>query len=181
MRNPLMSLQRNTSKEEITHPVPEEPVLEEYAGVNHPYRGIEEHGVPDVVQAYTSPRSTVERGTNMVSEPLPPEPNPVPVRIVQSGGRERRMSRFYREFATAIRPRSVVGADEQRTKVTVKNLGAEDVYIGHDSGSATAMMGWPLAQNGTIESSTQDELWAMSSHATDDMQLSVHVEYSVNL
>jgi hypothetical protein len=178
MPNPLIrSIPLNTSKEPQRQGI--EPVPEEYEGDNNPYRGIETHGVEPTVE----PREVPGHGQGrMVTYEAPePEPEPIPVVIRQMGGRELRRSRVYRAYATASAPAQIVGRDDNRSKVKIKNLGASDVYIGDSSTTANAMHSWPLAQGEDYESNTQDTLYAMSSHASDSMQVSVMIEYSVEL
>lgn len=158
-------------------PIP--PVPESHEGYNIPYRGTELHGVapdtePRPVPGHASGRDVV------YDEPLP-DPDPIPVVIVNTGSRELRRSRIYQSSANVGAPTQIVGRDERRIIAKVKNLGASDVYIGHDDNVANANHGWPLAQNEVYESETQDTLYAWSSHATDVMPVAVTVIYAAEL
>lgn len=156
-----------------------EPTPESYEGYNNPYRGTEMHGVeptddPRPVPGYGSGR-TVEY------DPPLPEPEPIPVVVVHTGARELRRSRIYQSSANVGAPTQIVGRDESRILVKLKNLGASVVWIGHDDNIANAQHGWPLAENETYESPTQDTLYALSSHVSDPMNVSVTVVYGAEL
>lgn len=158
-------------------PVP--PIPEAYEGDNNPYRGTEAHGVAPTVE----PRPVPGHASGRVVEfdPPLPEPEPIPVVVVNTGARELRRSRFYQPRANILNPTQLVGRDEQRITVKVKNLGATTIYISDDASTANAQHGWPLAQNEVFEQDTQDELWALSTHATDPMPVAVTVLYAVEL
>lgn len=178
MPSPFTRLQAVTSKRP---PKPQaiEPVPERYAGENNPYRGTEAHGIVDDTEPL-EPMDYAEGRPAVYDEPIE-EPEPVPVMVVNRAGRERRRCRNFRAYATVGLSAQIVGQDESRTKVRIKNLGASDIYIGENAQSSDAISGWTLAQNEVYESFTQEELYARSSHATDSMQVSVHVEYAVSL
>lgn len=153
-----------------------EPILETYAGTNNAYRGIEQHGVPFAPSEW--PGRPGYGAVNVEWSEAPKPVDAVPVRIV--GGEdssERRSVRLSRSIATAggIGSR-VVGGMASRTKLKVKNTSAEVAYIGHEQSSLTSV-GWPLAQNETFETNSQDELWACTAHATNTAELAVMTEY----
>jgi hypothetical protein len=180
MPNPFVRLPGNLSREQDADKGAIVPVPEEYEGFNLPYRGIETHGVepnaePREFQGYAEGRE-VE-----YESPQPPT-DVVPVRIVETGNtRELRKSRFYHEYATVNNARPVVGFDDSRSKVTIRNLGATRVWIGDSAETASTMHGTPLDEHEKLESTTQDTLFALSGHAADSMELSIMVEYSIAL
>lgn len=176
MRNPLLLVPRNQSRETDTNKGAIEPVPESYEGTNNPYRGIEAHGV-DPTETPRDPVGWAE-GVPVVYEDEQQPTEVVPVEIV-SGTRELKRVRFFHAYATTPDAKQVVGLDESRSKVSIKNLGASTVYIGNEAVTAGLMHGWPLAQNESKEFTDQDELYAWSSHATDAMPLAVIVEYAV--
>lgn len=92
------------------------------AGQFNPYRGADVHGVAsaDVWQDVSAP----EVDTVKVPVQEEREQEPVPVRIVTEGGRERKIFRVYVEYVTPLvdgPARQIVGLNEHRTKVTVFN------------------------------------------------------------
>lgn len=155
------------------------PVPEAYEGDNNPYRGTEAHGVAPTVE----PRPVPGHASGRVVEfdPPLPEPEPTPVVVVNTGARELRRSRIFTSRAGTPAPVQLVGREEERITVKIKNVGASTVYIADEAATANANHGWPLAQNEVYESDTQDELWAFSSHATDVMPVAVSVLYAVEL
>lgn len=169
----------NTSRRTDTDREPLAPVPEEYEGFNNPYRGTEPHGVEPTVEPSPVPGHASGRIVEY-DEPLP-EPEPVPVVVVNTGARELRRNRFYQPRANVGAASQLVGRDEQRITVKLKNMGASTVYISDDQSTANANHGWPLDQNEVYESDTQDELWALSSHATDPMPVAVSVLYAAEL
>lgn len=180
MPNPILSMRpRNTGRRPDKEEMDIEPVPEHYEGYNNPYRGTELHGV----EPNTEPRPVPSHASVVDTEydPPIPEPDPIPVRIVTTGGRELRRSRIYQGKANAGNCNQILGRDEQRYKVKLKNLGTSVVYVGNNDSTANANHGWPLAQDEVFESETQDELWVLSSHATDAMTVAVSVVYGVEL
>lgn len=168
------NLSKNPPRDRVIDPVPEK-----YEGYNNPYRGTEMHGV----EPTEDPRATPDHSSGrdvVYDEPLP-EPEPIPVVVRTTGGREFRRSRIFQGKANARNPSRVVGKDESRIKVKLKNLGASVVYVGNNDTTANVNEGWPLAQNEVYESETQDELFALSSHAADPMTVAVTVIYSAEL
>lgn len=180
MPNPILSmLPKNTGRRPQKEEMDIEPVPEHYAGLNFPYRGTETHGVPPTVEPRPVP-SHAEVVETEFNPPLP-EPEPIPVRVVTTGGRELRRSRIFQGKANAGRCNQIVGRDDLRYKVKLKNLGTSNVFVGNKDSTANANEGWPLAQNEVFESETQDELWVLSSHATDAMTVAVSVVYGAEL
>jgi len=179
MPSPFHRFPFNTSKRAATDREPIEPVPEHYEGYNNPYRGTELHGVEPTDDPRPVPGHASGRGVEY--DPPLPEPEPIPVVLRNEGGLELRRSRIYQGKANALQSNQLVGRDDTRLKVRLKNLGTSVVYIGNRNDTAHPNHGWPLAQNELFESETQDELWAISSHATDPMTVAVHVVYGAEL
>lgn len=179
MRNPLSrALPMNLgTRQPDNRSIP--PVPEGRDDINFPYRGQEKHGVEPTALPYDTPGHGA--GREVPFEEPAPEPDPIPVVIRTMGGRELRKSRFYQSVAPAGKAVQLVGRDESRIMLRVKNLGASNIYIGDLDTTANANEGWPLAQNGVLEIETQDTLYATSSHATDGMRVAVSVVYSLEL
>lgn len=178
--NPLLKRQKVTS-----HQPPDtgyvEPVPESYVGDNNPYRGIESHGVPPNVVPMEYADAYTDEPDEEYLPPIPEE-DPVPVRIVQTRGREIRKTRMWRLISgkNTETPRMVVSYEETRRRVKVMNVGTATIYIGESPDTANAMNGWPLAVNASEEFQTQTALFAFSSDATEQ-PVACTADYSVEL
>lgn len=183
MPNPFMrNVQVNTSDESMTpdRPHPTAPILETYEGSNHPYRGIETHGIPDNAKP-TDPQMEWSDGTRKViyDEPAK-EIDPVPVRIVAEGSDERRKLRVWQYVLTAGQSARVAQANPNRSKIRVKNVAAFVVYLG-ESESVSVYTGWPLAQNESLDFDTQDDLWVLNPDAVNSATIALIDQYSLSV
>lgn len=160
-----------------------EPQPEKYAGDNNPYRGTETHGVA----ADNEPRPTqgyATRGVPIRTETPPPNVEPVPVRIVEEGGREIRTARtgvVYAAGTASGNAKLFLGRDENRTFTRIKNSSAVTVYISHiqSTVASAAMNGFPISAGESYETQTQEELYAAAPDSTDDVQFALIIEYSL--
>lgn len=182
MRNPLTQRQSVTSKKP-NRPQATEPVVESYVGDNHPYRGTEAHGVKDTTEPLEDMDYSEGRPV-MYDEPSEiDEPDPIPVVVVNRSGRERRKMRTIIGYAGGTdfgSARRVLGEDESRTNARIKNTQAQTVYLGSEPHLAKSGYGYPLAQNETYDTRTQEEVFASVDNATD-VALPVIIEYSQGL
>ena len=188
MPNPLVRRMTPQSKTNVDRPVAETPIPESIHGHVFPYRGMEQHGVAPTEDDRTLPADYWDerRGVEIEYEPDRPAPDPIPVYVVNSGGRELRRLRVFRAYATGSASpvggaRNVVNSDAisgTRRRVKIKNLDTTTVYIGDEANTASAMHGWPLAQNEVYETDSQEDLWALGT-GTADSPLAVAVEYAV--
>lgn len=166
MPNPFMrSVQQNTSDESMTadRPHPTAPILETYEGSNHPYRGIESHGVEDTGHP-SDPQMEWDDGTRKIVYAEPPkEIEPVPVRIVSEGQEELRRFRAYPVYA-GVNPRRIINRNENRTSVKIFNTGGTQAdatwWIGVGDSMVQNSTAYPLAPRTSIDLDTQDEVWA---------------------
>lgn len=172
----------NTSKTDVDRPVALTPVPERVAGDVFAYRGMEPHGV-EPTATYEPPQdysSEVDEHQDYESE-IEPE-TPVPVYVVQRGGRELRRFRATRAFASenTKQPSMVVGGDSLRRKVTIVNMHATDaIWVGHDQNSASPMHGFPVAAGQSWETDSNDSaIWAVSN-TVNLVALAVKTEYVV--
>lgn len=168
-----------TSHNPPQRPQPIEPVTESYEGENIPYRGTELHGVPMFDEPQDVP--AWHEGREVVYEEQEPEQDPVPVRIVNTSGREVRRSRIFQVPAPVLDTpaKQVVGMDEQRSSVKVKNITADAVWIGNEAHTANSVHGWRLNENETYETTSQMSLWVTGSHASNVSKVAVSVDYAV--
>lgn len=165
MPNPFMHLgQQNTSDESMTpdRPHPTDPILETYDGSNHPYRGIETHGVEDTFPP-TDVMTEWSGGTRPVEyEHEKDEPTPVPVRIVEQGGREIKSWRVLTDKVPAnFGVRRIVGANPHRTSLRLKNNNNFFLYIGSNE-SVSSYTGYPMGAFESLDLDIQDEVWVQN-------------------
>lgn len=176
----MRSVQENTSDEAMAPDRPHytDPILESYSGSNHPYRGIEQHGVADTASP-DDPTPEWPNGTrSVVYADIPKEPDPIPVKIVQEGLSERRRLRTLQYALSPGQVARIVSANPNRTKVRIKNTAAFTIYFS-DMESVSAFMGYPLNQNETLDLDTQDELYAFNPDAVNTATVAIVDQFSV--
>lgn len=185
MRNPFLAPQRNQSREEDTPKRGLTPIPDNPAGDNVPYRGVVDHGVDwDESQSRDVP-GYGDREVVTYEEP-PNEPEPVPVRIVEEGSRERRRVRTVRAYAggsTVGTSRAILGEDDMRTRARIKNLHAtKQVFISDTLMDFTGVFlnGYPLAPGESYETYSHEPLYAVVDD-TADSPVAVIMEYGVIL
>jgi hypothetical protein len=157
-----------------------QPVPEQVAGTNFPYRGMETHGVdPGDVQITVDPEEA-DYGTT-VAIPLEPEesePDPVPVRIVSEGGNELKEFRVIREYCRGGESsRRIIGQDEDRSKVRIKNLHASDSLYVSDIAFNDIGMGYPIASGSELELTSKTPVYARAG-STNDIPVAMIVEWT---
>lgn len=186
MGNPLVNAQRNTSKpppaEQYDPPYMDgmvTPIPESYAGDNNPYRGTESHGVHPTVDPTNTPG--YREDGRPVALPLVPDsepPAPLPVRIVNEGGKE--FDKWRVATAYAIPQASqIVGALRSRTTLRIRNNSETDtVYVSPDS-SCSPFTGYPLRPGAELSLNSTDPVYACTDPAVPQVILSVLWEYTV--
>ncbi len=155
-------------------------VMEEYAGENFPYRGIETHGVKPTVDPTDVPEWLTEgRVVPIAYVPANVEIDPVPVHIVNLGSDEERKWRTAVSYAGTV-PSQVIGRNTARTSLKIQNLSTNPgtIYVSPDS-SVSAFTGYPLVPGAYIELKSHEEVWAVST--VDNTILSVLWEYTVEV
>jgi hypothetical protein len=156
------------------------PAPHGFGGVNFPYRGQQDHGVPPTETAIGSP-DDYEGGSVEVSYEKPEEDiAPVPVRIVDTAAHEFTQWRAFQAFANAS-PTRVVNRKEGRDRVTIKNVGIGGpgtVWIGPDS-NVSSMSGFRLDGNGdSVTLQGEAEVWAISDDPQNPVPLCIITEFS---
>lgn len=179
MPNPFMRLgSTNVSDEEMApdRPRPTAPILETYEGSNHPYRGIESHGVADTGKP-SDPQTEWNDGTRkVVYDDNKNEPDPVPVKIVEQGGREIKSWRIITDKVPANNGiRRVVGANPRRTGLRIKNNNNFFLYIGSNE-SVASYTGYPMGSFESLDLDIQDEVWVSNPDAANLADIVV-IEY----
>lgn len=164
MPNPLMNRQINLSRKPRDHePEPLAPDVEEYDyGKVTPvsYRGAVDHGVysdnqVEPPEGYEPEDSDVEYALE------PPVPDPVPVRIVQSTGREIRAWRVFRAYADT----GSLISDEvpEQSKITLRNMSTDTVvFVGDSRETGNSMHGYPLTPGNELVLNTTRAVYASS-------------------
>lgn len=146
MPNPLIGSARlNTGKRADDRPHAIPPTPEHYAGENFQYRGTETHGVP-VDESAEPLHDLYENNASGRYEPAPEPVEPIPVFVVSQSGRELRRWRTGQEIldsTSALVTRMLVGRNPARNSVTVKNTGAQTMYVG-ETESVAAYTGYPI-------------------------------------
>jgi hypothetical protein len=150
------NLMMSTSAEPKEHEIPIPPTPEQVVGYVNPYRGMEEHGVEHTAEFEDTP---VDENTLHTFDKPESEPEPIPVKIVSSGGREFRTWNVRREYANPAGSGAsrILGQDETRTK---------------------AKLGYPIGTNVEFEYNQEGDVWAV----TDDpaaQPIAIVVEYAV--
>lgn len=168
MPNPIMRLGTpNRGHQPPDRPQPLTPVPESVHGHNNAYRGLEDHGV-----ASTTPHPDDETfdGTRNAVITLATPQAPVPVEIVQRGGRER-LRMQAQQFPLTTKPQRVLSANLRRKSARLKwraTATVTDVMIS-TSESAAAMSAYPLDVGVTETLDTQAEVWAFAVGPADQV------------
>lgn len=167
----------------------DKPVDERVSGVNFPYRGPEKHGVPydETIPEELEGSPSKEDLTLVLPPhyvPRPHKPEPVPVKVVTDGLSERRMwqaDQFSVTDGTTSAPLMIVGRQDTRHFVVVRNMDSTNaVYIG-DSPNVTANTGFQIAAGTTTTRMyTTEAIYAVASSG-NTVQVSVMWEYSVKV
>lgn len=160
-------------------PVPETP-----EGVYYPYRGSEDHGVPqpknvDVDEYYeTEEWATDESGLQIL--PAEAEPEPIPVKIVSESARERKMWRAIR-YSANENPSRMIGRNDRRILVKIRNRGSNpgSVYIG-EGNNVNSVSSYVLGLNNEMIIETTEEIWCITD-AGDVCDLLITEEYRIEL
>lgn len=186
MPSPFLRARLATSKP-VDRPTPIAPVPEEYAGDNLPYRGINNHGVDGSEDwRETSEDAPLRSDGRLIDvyEHDQPEPEPIPVYLVNRSSRERRAFRTITGYAGGTdygRARQLFGQDETRTRITIKvPTGGQTIWLSDDAGNANAASGYPVAAGETYVTESQEPIYATVAQAGDQL-VCLAVEYRVSL
>ncbi len=173
MPNPLLRVVQRPSKTPTDRPTPITPVLEEYAGDNHPYRGTEAHGVDDKYQPRHPDTVSFDaenpdgRAEFVPIEPYEKEPDPIPVKVVQQYKHELRTFATDRIIAKWNEPYQLLGRDTERTTVRIRNLhNTKVVWVGPEP-SSLPMRGYPLWAGVEITLTTEQPIYVQAWGTSD--------------
>lgn len=151
------------------------------AGQYNPYRGLDVHGVasPDQWQDVQAPDTATAK---VPTHEEPPEPEPIPVYVVNESGKERKDIRIHWEPVDNVRPVRILSQDDRRIGAKIKlNEGAGvRVWIGN-SESVTSWNGYPLDGGVEFSTVTQSDLWAVADTPPDPRKLIVLEEIAITI
>lgn len=163
-----------------TTPTP--PVPEHFAGTVFPGgRGMEQHGVP--MSGKPDLFDQVPDREDVEVYELPPEPDPIPVRIVREAGREMHRFRTMRAYA-GDNVSQAAGRDPARSTVRLRNLSStagDRVWFSRQPHNTGAVNGYPLDPGAEITLNTEDTVHIVRDPAspTNPVPVAILTEYSV--
>lgn len=137
-----------------------------------------DHGV-EVNETADVPTEYDPRKDHPDYTPLAAEPDPVPVRIVHSGKRERKAFRTHRSYVNNNVSR-ILGENENTTTVTIFNLGTVTLYIGDNEGNANPMFGYPVLANSSVQFHADRAVYASSADGSQQ-PVAVLQEYVIEV
>jgi hypothetical protein len=151
MPNPLLRL--GTPNQSKQPPQRLEPIPEHYAGNNHPYRGTEDHGIPDNDKPEDSPGYDGNRDAYFELEPT--HVDVVPVRIVAGNESQSRIKfrTHVMQLTVGDQPRILLNRNDKRTKAYIKSISAgtgDLLILGGTAEEATLIQGYPIAISNTL-------------------------------
>lgn len=154
------------------------PVPDSFAPEFLPYRGTQTHGVAPSQDSHNIPDHRDDARPVPVI-PLPEKPEPVPVVVISDTGRRIRQWRGHSTYATPS-VAQIVGAHDKRTKVTIRNLSTDKTaYLGPDV-TVSVVNGFPVLPGGAFEIGAESAVYGVCDGASENVPLSVLVEYQVD-
>lgn len=166
------------------------PVPEAYVGHNHPYRGTEDHGVPDprlaaeVAAIYADGNPTDYAGTQSYAANADVSPDDFD-NIVASVERTYKNPRRFvtaQNLATDTETRIIVSRNPDRDMVRVMNLSNSIIWIGNSDG-VRPYTGYPLfpVSLGLQEyvQYSEDEIWAIGDSGSGSVAIAVVEEFTI--
>lgn len=175
MPNHLYNKELNIGSNPEDRPIPEDVIMQYEEGDNNPYRGIENHGVKHHSEWPMPPENEGEGVLEHTVE-LPPEP--IPVRIVTSGGNEIRSWIVRRDFVSPSPQCSrILPKSTNRTKALIRNTGTATIYIAPEPLS-NSQFGYPIPTGYEMPYNQEGEIWAI----TDDpaqQSVALLIEFSI--
>lgn len=158
---------------------PETPVVYREAGVVFKNRGQETHGVP--MTGTPDVADEVQGSIPVLVHEEPPPPDPVPVTIVRTGGRELVRSRVQRAYA-GTDVSQIIGRNEARNKVIIRNLSTDTtVWIAEGQHIANPSFGYPIPANSDVTITSETEVFASiaTGSTTNPVPLALLVEHVI--
>lgn len=185
MANPLISgsyKQRKGQQTPPDRPDRVEPVEEHVKGVVFPYRGMEQHGVPQSASVNPEDYYDEEMVEDRPDEYLPEQEEevPVPVRIVQATSRERLEWRVSR-FLVSENCQEILGRHEKRRHARIRVHGSSDpIYISPDNG-VKPLTGYLIPAGTEFGPISSTENIYACADPTKTVEISIFYEFGVEL
>ncbi len=160
----------------------EQPIMEKMAGTVFDGRGQEQHGVPmtgtpDLVDAW-------DAGPEDLETPIPPDADPIPVKIVQAATRQLRRTRVFHVIVPVGEVVQLLPKDDKRVSAHISCITATRGFISGERHTATPMHGYPLTCASALVSNelivhTDEEMWVGNPDVASNLDIAVLVEYIV--
>lgn len=186
MPNPLTRLLQTPSKTATDRPSPIPPRLESVEGQNFAYRGTETHGVTPTAKSEDPLTDDAFDALNPDGRAVfvpaidhPKDEDPIPVRIVTEFKREIKAFSTDRRIAVWNRADEIVGRDENRISLTIKNISSDKaLFIGY-SRETIFLTGYPLYASQERTLTTEDPVYvaAWGTSDADNCDYAWIVEY----
>lgn len=192
MPNPLLGMvpKRRDPRnryQDTSAPQPITPVLEGYAGSNHPYRGLEQHGVQDTVEpndpetyGFDVDDPNADGGVHFVPvQEDPKEPEPIPVKVIQEFKRELRTFATDRLTISGSDVKEIIGRDTDRSSFKLRNLTADKTLVVCHSREDMSIRGFYLYAGTEISLTTEEPVYvqALSALDADAVLIGIIAEY----
>jgi hypothetical protein len=157
-----------------------QPVAEEYAGQNFPYRGVESHGVQPTVDP-AEYADAWDEGTKVVAVSADDGEPPEPVRVIVVNKAAREI-KDWRPIRVSVGPNggNVLSRNDQRTSARIQNISTDKTcYLSNDSGVST-YTGHPLGPGQVLDLQTTQDVFAISG-TQDQVELSIVVQHTITV
>lgn len=184
MPNPFIRVGSQVQSKPVQdRPQPLVPVVEHPAGVNNPYRGIEDHGVRPNDEP-SPPGAWADNHEGFTYVEIPDDVKPIPVEIVKHFAREYRRARILTGLADQ-NGQQIIGRNDARTSVRIENRDAANaLYIAFRpiDNTSSSLLGFALdAQGGNITLTTEAAIYATTpTGITAQVKWQIMEEYVVN-
>lgn len=165
--------QRPGMMESPDRPQALEPIPEEYAGVNFPYRGTVNHGVApttgvDPEEYYENDQ--YDAGPEEIpSLPEEKEPDPIKVKVVNESARERYTFRTYTYPANGQTAKALCGRNDKRMNVRVRvpASATNGVYLGPSGSGLDPVTGYLIEPGQSDILRTTEEVYVLADTGAD--------------
>ena len=183
MVNPLIRAGQQVTSTKPDEHKPDLPVMERVVGDNHPYRGMENHGIiDDTDPTFTEPWNLEATQTGVTYVKEVEEENPIPVVIRNTAGREYTQHRIHHWTFDGNQTRQILPRNPRRTKARIYNIGNQVIAIS-DSPTVGMFNGYVLnAANPSLDTGSQEEWYAWNNGAAgNNCEIQIYEEFTVDL
>lgn len=183
MPNPLVRLgQSITSKPVPERPQPVTPVMDNPAGHNNPWRGIQDHGVAPNNEP-EAPGTLLDTKAGIHYQEPKPEIDPIPVLVVNEYGREMRKWRPFRSFAMIANSTQLIGRNMARSSLYIRNISdTVSIWVSPEPNITIGLNAFEIEPNTDLTINTQDDVWVLAgTGATDPVPIQAIENYSIEV